>query len=144
MSTLLSKKRNSIEDRIIAATQWAGKATVRNRKEEAFLLYAISLESLMLAEKNTEELLYRLRTRVAHLLGDNLVNRKEISKNIRDLYKTRSDIVHNGSYQVTDADLNLIRVYSKSCILHIINDTTFEAMSDIVSFVQWFEEKTLS
>jgi hypothetical protein len=143
ISTLLSKKINAIEERIIASIQWAGKATIRNRKEEAFLLYAIALESLILPEKNTVELGYRLRTRVAHLLAENLEQRKIISKNINALYETRSDIVHNGSYQVTDADLNLIRSYSKSCILKIINDSSIASKSDIVSFVQWFEDKIL-
>ena len=66
---LLTKKRNGLEEKLITAIQWAGKASVEDRKEESFLLYAISLESLILLENDKEELTYRLRTRVAHLLG---------------------------------------------------------------------------
>src|SRR5215216_3884223 len=109
IANILTKKRNKLEDRVVSAIQWAGKATVERRKEEAFLLYAISLESLVLLENEKEELGYRLRTRVAHLLGIDLDGRKKISKRVRDLYDVRSKIVHSGSYQVTDADLSLIR-----------------------------------
>ena len=95
----------------------------------------------MLPENNNDELLYRLRTRVALLLGDNLEQRKDISKNIRDLYKTRSEIVHNGSYQVTDADLSLIRAYSKRCILHLVSDSSLVSMSDIGSLFNGLKKK---
>lgn len=144
IASLLSKKRNGLEDKIISAIQWAGKATVEGKKEEAFLLYAISLESLILLDNEKEELGYRLRTRVAHLLGSDLENRMKISRKIHDLYEVRSKIVHGGSYQVTDADVSLIRSYSKNCILHIVNDEPFSAMNNIDSLVQWFNEKILS
>lgn len=141
---LLAKKRNGLEDKIISAIQWAGKATVESKKEEAFLLYAISLESLILLDNEKEELGYRLRTRVAHLLGSDLESRTKISNRVRDLYTVRSQIVHSGSYQVTDADISLIRSYSKNCILHIVNNEPFSSMDSINSLVQWFNEKILS
>lgn len=144
IANLLSKNRNGLEEKIISAIQWAGKATVESNKEGAFLLYAISLESLILLDNKKEELGYRLRTRVAHLLGSNLENRKKISNKVRDLYTVRSQIVHSGSYQVTDADISLIRSYSKNCILHIVNKKPFSSMDSIDSLVQWFNEKILT
>lgn len=144
ISNLLAKKRNGLEDKIISAIQWAGKATVESKKEEAFLLYAICLESLILLDNEKEELGYRLRTRVAHLLGGDLESRKKISTKVRDLYTVRSKIVHSGSYQVTDADISLIRSYSKNCILHIVNKEPFSSMNSVDSLVQWFNEKILT
>jgi hypothetical protein len=144
IANLLAKKRNGLEDRIISAVQWAGKATVEIKKEEAFLLYAISLESLILLDNEKEELGYRLRTRVAHLLGGDVESRTKISNKVRDLYTVRSQIVHSGSYQVTDADISLIRSYSKNCILHIVNNEPFSSMNSVNSLVQWFNEKILS
>ncbi|MDP1715285.1 MAG: HEPN domain-containing protein [Anaerolineales bacterium] len=144
IANLLAKKRNGLEDKIISAIQWAGKATVEGKKEEAFLLYAISLESLVLLDNEKEELGYRLRTRVAHLLGGDLESRMKISNKVRDLYTVRSKIVHSGSYQVTDADISLIRLYSKNCILHIVNNEPFSSMNSIDSLVQWFNEKILT
>jgi hypothetical protein len=144
VSNLLTKKRNNLEDRLISAIQWAGKATIENRKEMAFLLYAISLECLILSDNEKEELTYRLRTRIAHLLGSDLENRKKIKKRVGELYDIRSKIVHSGWYQVTDADLGVIRLYTKSCILRIINDEPFISMESIVTLIDWFDDKILS
>ena len=144
IANLLAKKRNGLEDKIISAIQWAGKATVESKKEEAFLLNAISLESLILLDNEKEELTYRLRTRVAHLLGGDIESRKKISSKVRDLYEVRSRIVYSGSYQVTDADISLIRSYSKNCILHIVNKEPFSSMTSVESLVRWFDEKILT
>jgi len=141
----LSKNRGDFEDRVISSIQWAGKATIESRKEEAFLLYAISLESLILLDNdNHDELKYRLKTRVAHILGTDVGSRKTISGKIRDLYDIRSKIVHNGSYQVTDADLSLIRYYTKSCILQLLNEKRFSTINNKIALIDWFEEKILN
>lgn len=74
---LAKEKRTEMEDRILAAMRWAGRATVTEMRdkdkkgtflvaEQAFLLYAIALESLLL--KKDTELSYRLSLRGAHLL----------------------------------------------------------------------------
>ena len=57
-------------DQVISSLQWADRATVERRREQAFLLYAIALESLVLADEDKQELKYRLRVPVAHLLGE--------------------------------------------------------------------------
>jgi len=143
VNSLLSKKRNDLEEKLLAAIQWSGRATVETNKEDAFILYAISLESLVLIEKDKNELGYRLQIRVAHLLGKNLERRKKIFSDIKYLYTIRSNIVHNGTIQVTDADLKLIRYYSKGCILHILNDEPFASMLNSTSLSDWFFEQVL-
>lgn len=139
-SHLLTKNRNDLEERLFSAIMWAGKATVDRRREESFLLYAISLETLVLLENENGELTYRLSTRVAHLIGKDLASRKNISDNVRYLYGIRSRIVHSGSYQVTDADLSLIGLYTKLCILTILNHEPFVSMTKN-DLVNWFNDR---
>lgn len=87
-------ERSDLEDRLIASLQWAGRATISPRKEEAFLFYMMALESFVLAGKETnQELSYRLRLRVAHLLGSTLEQRRNVFKKMADLYGIRSAIV---------------------------------------------------
>jgi hypothetical protein len=135
---MLRRKRNDLENRLIAAMQWAGRATAEIRKEEAFLLYAISLESLILLDNEREELSYRLRTRIAHLLGIDTGGRLEISKKVGELYSTRSKIVHRGWFQVTDADLGLMRFYAKMSVLRILVEEPFNYMKNSSELVRWF------
>lgn len=144
---LLNKQRNqlnSLEKRVLAAIQWAGRATIDNRNEEAFLLYAIALESIILADSDKIELNYRLRVRVAHLLGKTIEDRKRIFDDIRNLYTIRSSIVHNGTYEVLEDNLKLIRLYTKGCIVQILTKEPFKSMINTNELADWFSSQVLS
>lgn len=135
------ENKNEVENRLISSMRWAGKASTELKKEVAFLLYAISLESLILLDNEKDELIDRLSNRVALLIGNNLSNRKEIRSAMKELYDIRSKIVHSGSYQVTDIDLNTIRVYTQSCIYRILTKEPFISMKGKNDFSNWFLEE---
>jgi hypothetical protein len=144
ISNILVKNRSKLEERLLAAMQWAGRATVNRRKEESFLLYAIALESIVLVEEDNKDLAYRLRTRVAHLMADDFESRLQISEDVKELYNTRSSIVHNGQYQVTDASLSRIRFLAKNCIVHLLRDEPFASMDKPDDLTAWFNLQILS
>lgn len=143
-SDILATRQSKLQTRLLAALQLAGRATIDSRKEEAFLLYAIALESLILLEGDKDELKYRLKIRIAHLLGSNTKARKEISKQIGRLYDIRSSIVHSGDFQVTDADLSLMRSATKNCILAILTNESFSGMATAEDLVAWFDDQILT
>lgn len=143
LKSLLEKKnKNCLEQRIISAMSWEGQAVVEENMELAFLFSAISLEALVLLEKNRDDLAERLSTRVAHLLGKDLNARKYIKKKVKDLYGTRSDIVHDGKYQVTNAELGLMINFAQNCILRIFRDDPFKTMSE-KELLDWFDNQSL-
>lgn len=139
---LLDDKRNCLEQRLISAMNWLGQAVVEQNSELAFLYYAISLETLLLLDCKRSELLNRLGLRVAHLLGKNIDERRNIKKAISNLYNTRSAIVHDGKYQVTNAELKLIKYFAQKCILRILRDEPFKKMDD-KDLLNWFDDRTL-
>jgi Apea-like HEPN len=138
------KSRSDLEERLLSAVNWAGRAVVESRREERFLLYAIALESLLLKSNDTE-LSYRLRIRVAQLIGGDisLNERKSIVRDVRNLYNVRSKIVHSGHYEVTLSDINLMQHISTNCILRVLMDDPFSTMQSLDQLEQWFEDKTL-
>lgn len=140
---LLSSTRNKLTERVISSLKWAGRATVERRSEQKFLLYAIALESLVLAEGDSVELAFRLRVRVAHLLGRDEEVRKQIFEDVRKPYKIRSNIVHNGHYDVGKDDLEKIRRYAKESIRRILTVSPFTEMSKLEELKDWFEARTL-
>ena len=142
---MLGNSSNKLQKRIVASVQWAGRATVysKRRKEEAFLLYVIALESIILADKNPTELSYRLKLRISHLLGHDSQSRLKIFQTINNLYAIRSGIVHNGQFQVTDADLSVARYLTKSCLIKILVEEPFCSMQSIEKFAQELEERIL-
>nr|MBA2459682.1 hypothetical protein [Gemmatimonadales bacterium] len=140
---LLRRKRSDLEDQLIASIQWAGRATVAPRREEAFLLYAIALESFVLADQSHLELGYRLRLRVAHLLGETPEVRQRLFDQVAQLYTIRSKIVHRGEYRVTEVDLGLMRWMCKAALLRACISEEFLKMSTTKDFQQWFQDRLL-
>lgn len=143
INSLLCGSRNALEERIIASLQWAGRATAEAKREEAFLLYAIALESLVLSDNIATELTYRLRLRIAHLLGENTESRRELFAEVGHLYNIRSKIVHSGSFQVTDADLSTLRAITKSALIRVSTKQEFLLLSHPKELADWFEGRVL-
>lgn len=142
-SQLLSAQPNKLAERILGSLRLAGRATISRRNEEAFLLYAISLESLVLLEGSKDELKYRLRVRVAHLLGATEEQRKRIASEVGRLYNLRSSIVHGGHQEVADSQVDLIRYYCKGCIVKPLNDSQLSSFTSVDHLTEWFDDKIL-
>lgn len=143
LGKLLTGQHNDLEKKLIAAFQWAGRATAELRKEQAFVLYAIALESMVLADQNPSELTYRLRVRTAHLLADKTEARRDLFSKVGHLYNIRSKIVHSGLYQVTDADLGLLRNITKAALIRICTGEEFIAMRTGKELGEWFQDCVL-
>jgi hypothetical protein len=147
------RDRTAIENRILSAFRWAGRATLNDqsskkdqeitdsRREEAFLLYAVALESLLL--KRETELTYKLGTRGAHVLESSPAKRSEIVKRLSHLYGLRSKIVHSGSTQISRQDLSEIRGFAKKAIINILMNKEFRMMRSEDEFHKWFENRML-
>jgi hypothetical protein len=146
ISELLRKESpTDFEDRILASVQWAGRAQVEARREEAFLLYAIALESLLLGKDVKTELAYRLAVRCAHLLGGPTVDdKKRVVDQIQGLYQLRSKIVHSGNFVVREGELNLISKYAVLTLLTVIERDPFRSMTTSREFETWLESQLLS
>src|SRR5258708_5020475 len=116
VSAILQKQSLSeFEDRVIKAFQWAGRASVEPRREEAFLLCAISLESLLLRKKG-KEVTETLALRLAHLISSPKT-RLMVYRDMKRLYDIRSEIVHSGSVDVGEDQLSETRYYTRLSLL---------------------------
>lgn len=55
VSSILAKSTpTSLEEKILSSLQWAGRASIEGRKEQAFLLFCISLEALLLSKRKAQ------------------------------------------------------------------------------------------
>jgi hypothetical protein len=138
-----SRKRDGFEQRVLTALQWAGRATADDRREEAFLLYLIALESLILGEKADRELGYRLKIRCAHLLGRTPAHRAAIAQRLSGLYGIRSKIVHAGQTEVTDEDLSAARSLAKNALIAVLRSRVRPTPKTSQALEDWFEARTL-
>ena len=144
INNLLKKNNlNKFEQALITAIQWIGRAVISNRREDAFLFYAIALESIVLVDNENAELSYRLRIRIAHLVTSNPKNRKEVVNTVRELYNLRSKLVHDGKYEITDLELNSMKSISIRCIQRLCIDPIFQNITSPEDFSDWLEDQIL-
>jgi hypothetical protein len=140
---LANPNPSSLDDRILSSLQWAGRATIEGRKEEAFLLFCISLEALLLGNRNTE-ISQTFALRGAHLFGQDTAHRKDIFKKLKCLYGIRSSIVHSGHTQVTQADLSKIRSLAKNAVWLMLVREPFSQMKTEEKLEEWFQTQLLA
>ena len=141
---LINAQPNEIEIRLLAAVRIAGKAVSSIRREDSFLLHAIALESILVGGDEKTDLRYKLSTRCAHLLGEDLERRKTIKKEMDHLYDVRSAIVHKGENNFTDADFFKIRRCTQNVLVALLTREEFKNFSKKEELNQWFDERMLS
>lgn len=133
-----------LQDRILSALQWAGRAAIEERREEAFLLYAIALESLLLGDKSHVELRERLAFRGAHLLSGDPKARENVYDDLKVLYGIRSKIVHFGSVEVTDDELERIASVVRGALVTVLHMSPLSEMTNESQLEDWFKKQLLA
>ena len=142
MSSLL-EGNSSFAGRLVSAFETAGAASVETKPQLSFLLFAIALESVVLGRDTQSEITYQLSARVAHLLASDLKSRKTIVKRVADLYGLRSKIVHAGSTDVSDAEVESIREVCLSTLFALATPPAFVNMTSVDELEGWFKDRML-
>lgn len=139
---LASETRSDLDDRIVTAAAWAGRARTEKRREEAFLLYAIALEALLTKPNARSGVTERLKLRVAHLVHRKPDSRKLLANTMERLYQIRSALVHAGtSEELSDNDLNIIAHVVELALWAMLTQQPFREMKNAATFEKWFEDR---
>lgn len=139
-SFLKGEGEKAFRERILIAMKWAGKGEAAENNEDAFLFFALALESLILGGKNKDELRYRFALRLAHLLGSTRVEKSKIRDfTKKNLYDVRSVLVHTGKAPIPDSDLNMVKRIATESIYKLTNDERFADVVTDDALENWFE-----
>jgi hypothetical protein len=142
MSNLLVRG-GSFAGRLIAGFETAGAASVEARPHHSFLLFAIALESVVLGRNVQSEIKCQLSVRVAHLLSARVESRRTIAKAVVDLYDIRSKIVHAGSSDVSQADVESMGDLCLNALFALATLPVFAQMNDGKDLDEWFNDRML-
>ena len=140
---LLQERESEVDELLLKALRWAGRATVAPSRGEAFMLYAIALECVVLPGADRGELRHRLSQRIAKVTQDSVAKRAELQKTMSRLYDVRSKIVHSGHYKVQEDELYLIRNITKGVILRLLTDVGIAKLEKASDLDRWYEERML-
>ena len=142
-SSLVTLERpTDLDDRIVSALAWAGRANVEHRPEQAFLLLAIALEALLTNPQSRTGVSERLRLRTAHLIGTRPAQRKRIAEDVRNLYATRSAIVHGGDWRaLTESDLKKLEHLVRYALTAVLTHPPYMAMRSVAELERWLDDR---
>jgi hypothetical protein len=133
---------SDLERRILNALGWAGRATVANRRDEQFLLFAIALEALLTKPTARVGVTDRLRLRAARLIGLLPETRKNVHALMSRIYERRSALVHAGdSTDLSEGDLKIVRELVRRALTGVLTAPHFVAMKTASDFEEWFEQQ---
>jgi hypothetical protein len=142
---LAMREKSQVATRILTALQWAGRAAIERRSEQAFLAYAISLEALLLGVEKDGDITFRLKVRAAHLAArPDIASRRAYADELATLYDVRSRIVHQGRTAVSSSEVEHIREFAKGCIIAALNHPGLLALVSSKDLERWFDERVYS
>jgi len=134
ISDILSRPRNDFENSIITAIHWFGKAIKNVEDKDRFIYFFIALETLLIKDKN-ESIINCLSERTAFLFEKERDRRIDISRLMKDLYETRSKIVHSGLDEVPPKDMKQMHLITQQVLLTLINGENYSHRSDFFKYL---------
>ena len=137
---LRQKQRTGVADVLLTSVRWAGRASVEPVREHAFVMYVIALETLVLPN-DAHGMKHRLQTRVAHLLADTVKEREWFYDRVKELYELRSDIIHEGAFEVDEVNLGRLRRIVKGCLLRVLAHRGVRQLSTRRELARWFDTR---
>jgi hypothetical protein len=137
------ERRDSFAERLMSGYAIAGAGCVERQPQLSFLLFAIALESTILGSQTNMEITYQLSSRVAHLLTKDIGRRRALAKEVSELYRLRSKVVHSGEDQIAKSDLIRIWQFCMLALSAIATRPEFGDMSTAEELDRWFEDRML-
>lgn len=134
---LSNDARSELEQRLLAALRWVGRATAANRPSDKLLWYVMGLEALLVGPAKVTQIAKTFESRAAQLLAnDNSVSRA--NHDAWRLYDLRSRLVHTGWAEVLEDDISCARHFAKACVMQVLTAPQFQTMQTNLEFDAWF------
>jgi hypothetical protein len=141
---LRREDRTDLEQRLVTALSWAGRAKVEFRQEQACVLYAIALESLLTTSRGWGGVADRIRYRAAHLLQGTQRTRRHVVERVSRLYELRNAIVHAGNAtDLDEPDLRKMEDVVNQVLTAMLLHEPYVKMPDARAFESWLEAQLL-
>ncbi len=117
---IASPSRSEIEERILVAIQWAGRAHSDSQSQQQLLSLITALECLL---NPTDGRPYRigLSESTVFLVGpEDLKGRLKLFHFLGSMYEVRSKIIHGGSVEPPDSDITNLQRVVGSVIMRVV------------------------
>lgn len=141
LSLLLTKQnKNDLEKKILNTVYLYSKSSFAKNISDKLIYIFASLETLLL-KNESEPIQNNIAERMAFIVGKDINERKNIIKNVKEVYNMRSRFFHHG-YEIDDKDkIEMFMVHTWKLFFMIIEN--FEAYSSKDELISAIEERKL-
>jgi len=139
VSEMLAKpedQRTALEASCINAIAWISRGLQDNVPDSRFLKLCVGMESLLLTRVD-EVKGTTIAERVAYLLAEAPAVRRDVAKQVKDIYAVRSDIAHDGRSSKLAEQLGPAQFFTTEAILQFIRLMSEQGWNSKDDFITW-------
>ena len=133
--------RSKVEELLLRAVRWVGRAVTANRTEDKLLFAAIALDCIT-RPKPRHDVRQQLSSRVAHVLSGGGEDQERLETEIRRLYDIRSTLVHDGSLEVTEDDRAAMQTVALRTVVWALTSSDFGSATTLEELEAYFNRIT--
>lgn len=137
------KNLNEIEYKIMRSIYLIGEAINSVNNEIAFLQFIMAIESIIQIQKDfvTKSIVAQLSETAAFVISDKRIERIEISKLVREIYKTRSAISHGNRKKISEDLILNSFILAKQLIMSFLTKSELQKITNSDQLLEYIENK---
>lgn len=136
-------KRTAFEKDLVVSMKFCALSTRDEQISNAFVNSIISLEALLLGER--EAITDNLAERVAFIIGHTVKERNWYFDEMKRLYRIRNSIVHSGNTDIKLSDLILLqKLINYRCIVNLLKSYKMLKIKGKTNLINWIRKQKFS
>jgi hypothetical protein len=139
LQTILQLLRNNNEKNKDLAIRHFNSAYEKSKKADKILDLMIRCEALFSDKYDKDSLTHKISWRFSKLLGNNVDERRDLSTNMKTLYKIRSKLVHGDSDDVPDEKVELAVDYMRRSLNGYLYETNKNSITKKEDFLDYLD-----
>jgi len=130
---LRERARSDVDELLIRAARWTGRAAAADTAEYDFLYTAIAIDCMMKPVSGQDKTLLK---RVKWLLSD-LADINDIDR----LWQLRNDLVHDGRLEVPEIDKRMLHEIALHSLGRLLADDELKNIDLLADLDEWFDRQ---
>jgi hypothetical protein len=140
-------QRSQLENKILMAVEWTGKGSHDLDAAKSFVQFMFALEALFTFHEKvfvTPSIASQLAEYAAFVVGQDLDHRLKMVKKVKEFYEKRSGIVHGGSSDISQDDVQQAFFLMRAILRRMTTDAEIVAMRSMAQFNEWVQKRKYS
>jgi len=119
-ATLFDPPKESLAVRLANGLGWLSRARQSSDRTERFVAFFTALEALLSAKSPGAPVAETIARSVSVIIAKDITQREAVFSVVKDLYKTRSNVIHRGERFVTWGEVSELQQYTEAVFHRVL------------------------